>query len=113
SVEVAAMTGILREEGVTMACSLTPPSVDYLLLEGRRSLAARRRPRRQFVWDPWCDLMVAGAVWLVLLGAALIALSAVARPHLAEAPRGYRGAEIVAAAMTEPSPRRAADEMLP
>ena len=107
------MKAIVRDEGAKTACrQLARLSVDYLL-EQRRSLAIRPRRRRQFVWDYWCDLMVAGAAWLLLFGLALAALSTVARPHSAESPLELRGAEIVPAGMTEPSSSRAGGQMLP
>jgi hypothetical protein len=65
-----------------------------LSVEARPPITEDRHPH--FVWDVWCDLAVAGAVWLVLLGLALFALSGVARPLPASYPTGPRPAEAVA-----------------
>src|SRR5262245_11573179 len=107
------MKAATRGERITTTCGQLPlRSVDHLL-EWRRPVVIRRHRRRRFIWGFWCDVAAAGAVWLLLLGSAIVALSTVARPHLPEAPRQLPGAEIAPAATTERSWSRAAGERLP
>ena len=76
-----------------------PQSSVDLSVEARPPIGDDRHPH--FVWDVWCDLVVAGAVWVVLLGLALFALSAVARPLPASYSTGPRPAEVVAPDVSE------------
>jgi len=74
------------------------PSID-LSVEARPPIRKDRHP--YFVWNLWCDVAVAGAVWLALFGLALFALSAVARPQPASYPTGPRPSEASSSAGAE------------
>jgi len=74
------------------------PSVD-LSVEVRPSIRQDRHPR--CVWNLWCDVAVAGAVWLVLFGLAISALSAVTRTQPASYPTGPRTSEASSSAGAE------------
>ncbi len=82
-----------RNDGTTDHSDWRPqPSID---------LCAHARPRigedrdSRIVWNVWCDAAVAGVVWLVLLGLALFALSAVAQHRPAASHSRGIGGEIV------------------
>ena len=93
------MKATVREDDATTACHRRPqPSVN-LFVEWRPPIEKDRHPH--FVWDVWRDVAVAGAGWLLLLGLALFALSAVARPQPASCPAGPWPSEVVAADVSE------------
>ena len=104
------MKATVRDDDATTACRRRPqPSFD--LVEWRPPISKDRHPR--FVWDVWCDAAVAGAVWLLLLGLALFALSAVSRPQPASSPTGPRASEVVAPEGSEWHPSSAGAELVP
>jgi hypothetical protein len=86
SVEVAAMKATGRDSGTMTASRQLPRHSIDSPVEWRRPLLATKRRRTRFVWESWCDAMVAGAAWLLLFGLALFALSTVTRPQSAGAP---------------------------
>jgi len=93
------MRATVREDDATTACRRRPqPSID-LSVEWRPPIRKDRHPH--FVWDVWCDAAAPGAVWLLLLGLALVTLSAVARPQPASSPTGPRPSEVVAPDVSE------------
>lgn len=93
------MRATVREDDATTACHPRPqPSID-LSVEWRPPIRKDQHPH--FVWEVWYDAAVAGAVWLLLLGLALFALSAVARPQPASSPTGPRPWEVVAPDVSE------------
>jgi len=93
------MRATVREDDATTACRRQPPPPIDLSVEWRLPIRRDRRP--DFVWDVWCDAAIAGAVWLLLLGLALSALSAVARPPRASSPTGPRPSEVGAPDVSE------------
>jgi len=64
-------------------------------------LSVDARPPIRQDWRLWCDVAVAGAVWLVLFGLALVALSAVTRTQPASYPTGPRPSEVVTPGVSE------------
>ena len=104
------MKAIVHEDDATTAYRRRPrPSID-LSVEWRPPVRKDRRP--DFVWDVWWDAAVAGAVWLLLLGLALFALSAVARSQPASSPTGPRPSEVVAPDVSERHPSSAGAEIM-
>jgi hypothetical protein len=59
---------------------------DEATTASHHSVRKDRHPR--FVWDVWCVAAVAVAVWLILFGLALFALSAMAPSHPASSRAG-------------------------
>jgi hypothetical protein len=93
------MKATVRDDDATIARHRRPqPSID-LFVEWRPPIDKGRHPH--VVWDVWCDAAVAGAVWLLLFGLALFALSAVARPQPASAPTSPPPSEVVAPEVSE------------
>ena len=93
------MKATVREDDATTACRRRPPPSIDLFVEWRLPIEKDRHPH--VVWDVWCDAAVAVAVWLLLLGLVLFALSAVARPRPASSPTGPRPSEVVAPDVSE------------
>ena len=87
-----------RDDGATATASgqRPRPSIDSPI-EWRRPILVPKRRRPRFVWESWCDALVAGATWLLLFGLALYALSTVARSQSTGAPIDPGDAEIARA----------------
>jgi hypothetical protein len=98
------MKATMREDDATTVCR--QPSIAFSV-EWRPPIKDRH-PR--FVWDVWCDAAVAGVVWLLILGLALFALSAVTRPQPTSSPTGPQPSEVVAPDVSEWHPSRAGPE---
>jgi len=104
------MKATVREDDATTVRHQRPQTWVDLFVEWRLPIEKYRHPH--VVWDVWCDAAVAVAVWLLLLGLVLFALSAVARPRPASSPTGPRPSEVVAPDLSEWHPSSAGAELV-
>jgi hypothetical protein len=86
------MRAAVREDEAMTRWRRLPPSVDCLV-EWRPPVTQERHP--QPVREAGTGAVVAVAVWLLLFGLAIAALSAVARPQSAAAPASRRALDVV------------------
>jgi hypothetical protein len=75
--------------------------------------SVRKDRHPDFVWNFWCVVAVAAAVWLILFGLALFALSAMAGLEPASSRDGSRPSAVVAPGGSEMHASSARSEIWP